>query len=359
MLNYLKTIFLCSLIATGASAQNLVPLDYGPSPEATLQVLGSVINDNSSSLRHKQIAGNLAFEGEVRYSLNGITRNEVIGFDRLINLSYSNRSGNIRVILAATLNPIPQDESSFNYYGIGTAQGTPLNPREYYGKQDITVPYYTPPNGIYYLSLMILEQEPNCPYAENYCVDYSIQFPGRVIFSNGIPTQYNQEPTSAMAIEYFHAGFQHYFLTSIPNEIAALDSGVFKGWTRTGQSMRLWVQPGQGLEQMCRFFSTSFGEKSSHFYSVSNSECNTVRQNHTFSRNWQFEGTVAYIAPLDSFGDCPSNVGVRVYRLYNQGMGGAPNHRYTTDFNIARQMVNQFWIMEGNDQGFAGCVAGN
>ena len=36
-----------------------------------------------------------------------------------------------------------------------------------------------------------------------------------------------------------------------------------------------------------------------------------------------------------------------VYRLYNQGQGGAPNHRYTTDLGVRSQMLAQGWVPEG------------
>jgi hypothetical protein len=36
------------------------------------------------------------------------------------------------------------------------------------------------------------------------------------------------------AIEYYHAAFDHYFVTDIPDEIVKLDNGTFVGWARTG-----------------------------------------------------------------------------------------------------------------------------
>jgi hypothetical protein len=36
-----------------------------------------------------------------------------------------------------------------------------------------------------------------------------------------------------------------------------------------------------------------------------------------------------------------------VYRLYNDGQGGAPNHRYTTDVGVRAQMIAHGWIPEG------------
>ena len=36
-----------------------------------------------------------------------------------------------------------------------------------------------------------------------------------------------------------------------------------------------------------------------------------------------------------------------VYRLYNNGQGAAPNHRYTTDLSVRSQMMSQGWVPEG------------
>jgi hypothetical protein len=36
-----------------------------------------------------------------------------------------------------------------------------------------------------------------------------------------------------------------------------------------------------------------------------------------------------------------------VYRLYNNGQDGAPNHRYTTSLATRANMLNSGWISEG------------
>ena len=36
-----------------------------------------------------------------------------------------------------------------------------------------------------------------------------------------------------------------------------------------------------------------------------------------------------------------------VYRLYNEGQGAAPNHRYTTDLALRSQMIAKGWTPEG------------
>ncbi|MBK9115208.1 MAG: choice-of-anchor D domain-containing protein [Betaproteobacteria bacterium] len=149
-------------------------------------------------------------------------------------------------------------------------------------------------------------------------------------------------PPTADAIEYYHAEWDHYFVTSIADEISKLDAGVFKGWARTGLKFKTYALNTAGSVNVCRFFSTSFGLLSSHFYTPFAGECAIVKANP----DWQFEGDVFGIPIPDANGACPAGT-VPVYRLYNNGQGGAPNHRYTTDPDVRAQMIARGWIPEG------------
>jgi mono/diheme cytochrome c family protein len=153
---------------------------------------------------------------------------------------------------------------------------------------------------------------------------------------------------SADAIEYYHAAFDHYFITAIADEITKLDAGVFAGWARTGLKLKVYPSATAGASTVCRFFSTSFAPKSSHFYTPSATECATVKTNP----NWQYEGDVFYVTLALANGTCPTGT-VAIYRLYNNGQGGAPNHRYTTDATVRDTMVAHGWVIEGNGPGFA------
>ena len=44
---------------------------------------------------------------------------------------------------------------------------------------------------------------------------------------------------SSTAVEYFQTAYGHYFVTASPTEIAALDGGTLRGWSRTGQSFEV------------------------------------------------------------------------------------------------------------------------
>jgi hypothetical protein len=145
-------------------------------------------------------------------------------------------------------------------------------------------------------------------------------------------------------VEYHHADFDHYFLTGSESEITELDNGGFQGWSRTGQHFPAYAAYSApvGSATVCRFFSTSFAPKSSHFYTPLAEECATVLANP----NWLFEVQAFNMAPAAGDGACP--VGhTPVYRLYNNGKGGAPNHRYTVDQSVRGEMVAAGWISEG------------
>jgi glucose/arabinose dehydrogenase len=166
------------------------------------------------------------------------------------------------------------------------------------------------------------------------------------------------ERSLATAIEYFHAGFGHYFTTSLATEIATLDAGVFSGWARTGQSFLVDPAGGTGNAtanvDVCRFFSAGFAPKSSHFYTPLAGECEIVKGN----ARWQFEGEVFSVTIPDLHGACPVAT-IPLYRLYNDGQGGAPNHRYTTSFDTRATMLAQGWVPEGfGVTGVIACVPG-
>jgi hypothetical protein len=154
------------------------------------------------------------------------------------------------------------------------------------------------------------------------------------------------------AVEYYHAQFNHYFITAETAEIAALDGGAFGGaWVRTGGSFKVNNIATTGASPVCRFFSTSFAPKSSHFYTALASECANLRVNP----NWQFEANAFYVAIPSTSGVC--SAGDKVYRLYNNGMSGAPNHRFTTSLATRNAMIQQGWVAEGYGEGVTFCTA--
>jgi len=155
--------------------------------------------------------------------------------------------------------------------------------------------------------------------------------------------QYTRAQT-IVAVEYYYAGFDHYFHSADFNEINKLDDGIFgENWHRTYQFFRVWTAPGPGRVPVCRFFSVGFGAKSSHFYTPISSECTSLQAGAV----WMFEGDVYFLQLADTTGTCPAGT-VALYRMYNNGMGGAPNHRYTISRAIRAAMVQLGWVAEGD-----------
>lgn len=178
--------------------------------------------------------------------------------------------------------------------------------------------------------------------------------------ATGLPVSagaYLYDPQLQTAVEYYYADWDYYFVTSFPDEIGALDGGAFGGlWQRTGETFNVWPVPIGVASPTCRFFSTAFAPKSSHFYTPFPIECAAVKANPS----WQYESIAFYIQIPTGYGTgngfCPQGT-VALYRAYNNGMGGAPNHRYMTSLGILGLMLAQGWTFEGeaNTQVFA-CV---
>jgi hypothetical protein len=158
-----------------------------------------------------------------------------------------------------------------------------------------------------------------------------------------------------VAVEYYHAGWNMYFVTAFTNEIAALDGGAFGGvWTRTGQQFNVYALDAAPASSstVWRFFSTIFAPKSSHVYTASASEYDALLSGAI--AGWQLEGP-AFSAPLPATdGTCPDGT-IAVYRLYNNGMNGAPNHRLITDASEVARMVTAGWSPEGQGVGVGFC----
>jgi len=157
------------------------------------------------------------------------------------------------------------------------------------------------------------------------------------------PTPVPPPPTSTV-VEYLHAGFGHYFITNIAGEISALDSGKFAGWARTGRTFNAYTSTNGYVTAVCRFFTVAFPPKSSHFYTSNSAECRGLQAS---SKVWTFEAEAFYVQQAnEQTGSCPTGYRA-VYRLYNDGQGGAPNHRYTTDPAVRIEMMGKGWIPEG------------
>ena len=164
------------------------------------------------------------------------------------------------------------------------------------------------------------------------------------MLSAGIVVSATCAAAAGTAIEYFNPAFGHYFITASPEEAAALDVGAFPGWQRTGETFAVETTAQPGLQPACRFFSgESFAPKSSHVYTPYAAECEHLKRGSV----WQFEGIAFQLALPDAIGQCAEGQS-RLYRLYNDGMSGAPNHRYTNRDDMFIGLVGQGWVVEGD-----------
>ncbi len=110
------------------------------------------------------------------------------------------------------------------------------------------------------------------------------------------------------AVEYHHAGLDHYFIAVDASEQAALDSGLFAGWTRTGETFGVITAPGCPLPSTARhpvyrFYREPIGGPDTHFFSVGETECARVRD--APEQGWRYEGT-PFWAGTPTFGACTS-----------------------------------------------------
>jgi len=158
-------------------------------------------------------------------------------------------------------------------------------------------------------------------------------------------------------VEYLHAGMGHYFITANPAEVAALDAGAppLDQWSRTGVTFRALAPAGApvGTVPICRFFNASFAPKSSHFYAPEGLGCETTIAQFP---DWGLEDDKVFAAWLpDAAGNCAAGA-VPIYRLYNNGQGGAPNHRFVTTLAERQVMLGRGFVAEGAGIGVGMCV---
>ena len=151
----------------------------------------------------------------------------------------------------------------------------------------------------------------------------------------------------ALAVEYYHAALDHYFVTASPAEIDALDRGGLSGWRRTRMAFNVIV-PGDTASPMsstvCRFYGRPEFGLDTHFYTASTDECATVQRN--WPQQWQLESTNVFSVFMPDMisGACPAAT-VPIFRAWNQRAD--TNHRFTIDPTVQAQMMTRGNIAEG------------
>lgn len=159
-----------------------------------------------------------------------------------------------------------------------------------------------------------------------------VKIDGRIASNNAV-----------QVVEYFHTGIGHYFMTADADEIAGLDGGAYGGvFERTGAIFYARDGPVNHYADVCRFFTVSYAPLGSHFYTADADECAGVKLNP----NWQYEKVAFYIR-VPVAGACQPGQ-TPIYRMFNNGMTGAPNHRFTTSLDVYNDFVNnRGWAGEG------------
>lgn len=158
---------------------------------------------------------------------------------------------------------------------------------------------------------------------------------------NFVVTVKDEIPVVATVVEYYNAGLDHYFVTWIAGEIAALDAGTIKGWARTGKSFTTYAAAQAATSPICRYYiPPALGD--SHFFGRGAAECAaTGAANPTFV----LEDAAFMHMILPSAGACPGGT-TPVYRVFSNRADA--NHRYTTDRDTRDAMVAKGWVAEGD-----------
>jgi len=143
-------------------------------------------------------------------------------------------------------------------------------------------------------------------------------------------------------VEFFNAGLDHYFISWLPSEVAALDAGTsIRGWQRTGHRFKTHLASQALTSPVCRFYlPPQYGD--SHFFGRGTAECDaTGRDNPGFG----LEAAAFMRMFLPVVGTCPVGT-IAVYRVFSNRADA--NHRYMTDISVRDQMVATGWVAEGD-----------
>lgn len=149
----------------------------------------------------------------------------------------------------------------------------------------------------------------------------------------------------ALAVEFYHALFDHYFISASLPDIIALGTGRLTGWTPTREALPVAIAHKADTNPVCRFYiPVAYGN--SHFYSASTTECMETAVKYPWL---ELESSNVFEIGLPDLatGICPAGTAA-VYRIWNQR--GDSNHRYTLRTDIRDQMVAHGGAAEGYGQ---------
>ena len=158
--------------------------------------------------------------------------------------------------------------------------------------------------------------------------------------------------------EYYHAGFDYYFLTGRDGDKAALDTVA--AFARTGREIKVFRAANVDTLPLERHFFAKVakgGSRGSHFFTVEPADqialagLNPI--NAALDAKPLLEGVEGYAIPKTATGACPSDT-VPIYRAFK----GPPryvddgNHRFSMSLAFHQDMVTRLgW----GDEGIAFC----
>jgi hypothetical protein len=277
------------------------------------------------------MATNVRLVNYVAYTYSGATAD--ISTDGVQNLDANNPSDALRLELWAFTSPYTPGMSGLRLAKFAIA---PLDAGFLSGKIDSgPVPFARPPDGIWYFSMLLTEFTGLSPANDGYVERFAINISEPEYIGVPLP------PSKLIAVEFYHAGYDHYFVAASLQDVIDLDTGVHPGWVRTGYSFYVWDGPSAGTNPVCRYYiPPGFGD--SHFFSAAPDECAVALVKFP----WLVKETDAafYIALPDAAGVCAANQ-VAVYRLWNGRQDS--NHRYTTSTAVKTQMIAAGYVAEG------------
>jgi len=198
------------------------------------------------------------------------------------------------------------------------------------------VPFTLPPTGVWYLSMLLTEFTGASADNDGYIVRDWLNFATPEYIGVAAPAH------KLLAVEFYHAGFDHYFVAATASDISDLDNGVHPGWARTDHQFQVWDGPVGLTQPVCRYYIPP-GYGDSHFFSAMPDECAIALVKFP----WLIKESdrAFYIAlPHSVTGRCAINE-VPVYRLWN-GRNDS-NHRYTTSTVAKAQMIAAGYVAEG------------
>jgi hypothetical protein len=286
----------------------------------------------SALLPDAAMATSVRLVNYVAYTYSG--NSATLSTDGVENLDANNPSDALRLELWAFSSPYVPGMSGYRLAKFGIP---PLDAGFLSGKiASGPVPFTRPPDGVWYFSMLLTEFVGVPPANDGYVERYAINIADPEFI--GVPPP----PIRVNAVEFYHAGYDHYFVAASAQDIIDLDTGVHPGWSRTGYSFDVWNGTDGRTNPVCRYYIPP-GYGDSHFFSAAPDECAIALVKFP----WLVKETDAafYIAlPDPSTGACAGNE-VGVYRLWNSRPDS--NHRYTTSAVVKATMIAAGYVAEG------------